>query len=127
METTLDKNLQQQDVAKHTECARVAARQSNGAYTRMQARRMRGRAGRSGGSKHAARQEERTRAQSRRAESTSQQARRVKVKIWYQLLTGNNNNKKIGSRLQREKIGGALSPCATKHKGARGVSAWGGR
>ena len=74
METTFDRNLQQQNVAQHTACAQSAARQSNGARTRMQARRMRGRAGRSGGSEHAARQEERTRAP---AESTSQKAPRV--------------------------------------------------
>ena len=121
METTLDKNLQQQNGAQHTACARSAGWQCNGARTWTQARRTRGRAGRSGGSEHAARQEERTRAQSRRAESTSQEAPRVKVKIWFQLLTRNNNNKEIRNRLQQ----GALSPCGTKHKGARGVSAWG--
>ena len=90
METTFDRNLLQQNSAQCTACAQSTVRQCNGARTWMQARRTRGRAGRSGGSEHAARQEERTRAQSRRAESTSQEAPRVKVKIWYQLLTGNN-------------------------------------
>ena len=122
METTLDRSLQQQNVAKHTACAQSAARLCNGARTRMQARRTRGRASRSGESEHAARQVKRTRAQERRAESTSQEAPRgVKVKIWYQLLTRNNNNKNVGSRLQR----GALSLHGAKEEGPRGVSAWG--
>ena len=121
MENILDRILQQQNGAQCTACAQSAVRQCNGARTWMQARRTRGRAGRSGGSEHAARQEEQARAQARRAESTSQRAPRVKVKTPYQLLTRNNNNKEIGNRLQK----GALSLCGTKHKGARGVSAWG--
>ena len=127
METTLDRNLQQQNVAQHTACAQSAARQSNGARTRMQARGTRGRAGMSGGSEHAARQEEQARAQARRAESTSQQAPRVKVKTPYQLLTGNNKNKKkFGHRLQQRAppLHGAEQEGA-RQEGARGVSAWG--
>ena len=126
METTVDRNLQQQNSAQCTACARSAVRQCNGARTQMKARRTHGRAGTGGGSEHAARREE-ARAQSSRAESTSQQAPRVKVKTPYQLLTGNNNNKKkFGHRLQQRAppLHGEEQEGA-RQEGARGVSAWG--